>query len=310
MRPLDAALAVAGCTLWGLGFTVGKATIESCPPIFLMALRYGLAGIALVWLAPRPPRQLARVLAFSLIGVVIADSLLFVGMREVTVSTSVLILQLAAPFATLIAAIMLGERLGGRKAAGTVLAFVGVALVVGQPGGGEPILPVLLIVAGALAWAAGQVMAKTITDTDTQTLVAWAAIFAVPPLLLSSLLLESGHLEVFTEAGWSTVIGILYMGLVMTALGYMVWFRLLRRYPVGTIMPFALLVPVASMVGGAVFLGEALTLLAAGGAVLVICGLWLVARADGAGRNVIAERRPAADTRGLARDHITGPADR
>ncbi|MCZ6663778.1 MAG: DMT family transporter, partial [Gammaproteobacteria bacterium] len=194
MRLLDAALAVVGCTLWGLGFTVGKATIESCPPIFLMAMRYGLAGIVLVWLAPRPPRQLARVMAFSFVGVAIADSLLFVGMREVSVSTSVLILQLAAPLATLIAVTVLRESLGGRKAAGTVLAFVGVALVVGQPGGDEPIVAMLLIAAGALAWAAGQVIAKTITDTDSQTLVAWAAIFAVPPLLLSSLLLERGHI--------------------------------------------------------------------------------------------------------------------
>ena len=74
------------------------------------------------------------------------------------------------------------------------------------------------------------------------------------------------------------------MGLVMTALGYVVWFRLLRRYPVGTIMPFALLVPVSSMVGGVVFLGEVLGLLATAGAVLVMSGLWLVARADGGGR--------------------------
>jgi O-acetylserine/cysteine efflux transporter len=62
-----------------------------------------------------------------------------------------------------------------------------------------------------------------------------------------------------------------YLGLVMTAVGYAMWYRLLGFYDVTQVMPFLLLIPVAGVVGGVVVLGESLTAaLVLGGAIVIV----------------------------------------
>jgi O-acetylserine/cysteine efflux transporter len=59
----------------------------------------------------------------------------------------------------------------------------------------------------------------------------------------------------------------------MTALGYSLWYTLIRRHPVGQVAPFLLLLPVFSVIGGITLLGEQLTLHVALGGAVVIAGV-------------------------------------
>jgi O-acetylserine/cysteine efflux transporter len=75
-------------------------------------------------------------------------------------------------------------------------------------------------------------------------------------MFVSSLMLEKGHLSTLKNAtilGWGTVV---YMGIVMTALGYAIWYRLLKKYEFNQVMPFMLLLPVSSILDAVLFLGE------------------------------------------------------
>ena len=75
-----------------------------------------------------------------------------------------------------------------------------------------------------------------------------------------------------------------YFGLIMTTLGYALWYGLIRRHPVGQVAPFLLLLPVFSVTGGIVLLGESLTLQIALGGAVVIAGVAFI----------LVERRTAA----------------
>ena len=107
--------------------------------------------------------------------------------------------------------------------------------------------------------------------------VVWSSVFAVPPLLALSLLIDgpaaiAAGLE---RAGWGTWAAVLWQSAGNTLFGYGAWAWLLARYPAATVSPMALLVPVFGMGASALVLGEALPgwkLLAAG---LVIGGLAL-----------------------------------
>ena len=74
-------------------------------------------------------------------------------------------------------------------------------------------------------------------------------------------------------AAWSAVV---YLGLVMTALGYGLWYRLLGHYDVNQVMPFLLLLPVTSVCAGIFFLGESLTAKIAIGGCLAIAGVAMI----------------------------------
>ena len=91
------------------------------------------------------------------------------------------------------------------------------------------------------------------------SLISSVAVFAAPQLFIASYLLEDNQIEQIITASPAAWAAVVYLGLVMTALGYAMWYRLLGLYDVNMVMPFLLLLPVASVVGGYLFLDEILT---------------------------------------------------
>ena len=59
----------------------------------------------------------------------------------------------------------------------------------------------------------------------------------------------------------------------MTALGYGLWYGLLLRHPVSRVAPFLLLLPVTTVIGGILLLGEEPTPQIVAGGLVVIAGL-------------------------------------
>jgi O-acetylserine/cysteine efflux transporter len=95
-------------------------------------------------------------------------------------------------------------------------------------------------------------------------------------MFIASLLIEKGHLESIKNAtiiGWGTVI---YLGVIMTAVGYGLWYHILKKYDVNQAMPFLLLLPVSSLIGAVVFLGERPNLGTMLGGTIIIIGVAII----------------------------------
>ena len=279
MKPVDIMLAICVPVLWGLGFTLAKVAFVyvSFPPILLMAFRFTVTALALVWFVRPPWGLMQRIFWISVISATIQYSLTFTGLDGIDASLAVIVVQLEAPFLALFAAIFLKEHLGWRRAIGMSMAFAGVMLIAGQPRMMGELLPVLLVASGAAVWAGGQIMIKGLGGkVGGFTLIAWVAVFAAPQLFLSSWLFEDGQWQAIENAGWIGWGVVIYMGLIMTALGYAIWYRLLGLYNVNQVMPFLLLLPVMSIAGSMLFLGERLSQLEVFGSAIVIVGVAII----------------------------------
>ena len=68
----------------------------------------------------------------------------------------------------------------------------------------------------------------------------------------------------------------MYLAVVMNIVGYGAWYHVLGRYEVNRAAPYLLLLPVASVAGGVVFLGETPTMRILAGGVIVIAGIALI----------------------------------
>ena len=99
---------------------------------------------------------------------------------------------------------------------------------------------------------------------------------AAPQLLVASLLLEDGQVGYIMTANFQVWLAVAYLGLIMTAIGYGCWYHVLGRYEVNRVAPFILLTPVTSVLGGSLFLGEALTASILLGGALVISGVGFI----------------------------------
>ncbi|MEM7379423.1 MAG: EamA family transporter [Pseudomonadota bacterium] len=271
-------MGVAVAATWGMGLVFAKAAIEHFPPILLMALRFAVTALALVWFVPRPVGQYRTLFGITVIASAVQYSLTFSGLKGLDASITALVVQLEVPFLVLLGAVFLRERATRRKWMGIAVAFVGVAVIAGQPRLGGAWLPLALVVGGAFCWAVGQVLIRRLDAIDGLTLTAWMAVFASGQLVVMSVLFEQNHLEAIAQATPVVWAAVLYLGLVMTALGYGLWNSLIRRYPVGRVAPFLLLLPVFALLGGVVFLGEQLSLHTLTGGVLVLAAVAAIQR--------------------------------
>lgn len=277
-------MALAVPIIWGMGLVFAKAAIGHFPPILLTAFRFAVTALALVWFV-KPPWPLMRpIIAISFVSAAIQYSLTFTGLKYLDASITVLIIQLEVPILVLLGALLLRERPGLQKLLGIALSVCGVILITGDPSLGDDYLAIVMVLGGVLTWALGQVMVRKLGNVGSFTLIAWVAVFATPQLFLASWLFETDQIRLIREADWVVWGTVVYLGLVMTALGYGIWYHLLGNYPVSQAGPFLLLIPVTTVAGGVLFLGETLTLMVALGGGVVIAGVAVI---------MFERRRPA-----------------
>ena len=270
-------LAVSVAVIWGGGFLFAKAAIDHFPPILLMAFRFSLTALVLVWFVPRPDNNtLKRIFWIALISGAVQYSLTFSGLKGLDASTAIIIVQLEVPFGVLGAVLFLKDRLQLKHVIGIGLAFAGVILIAGEPSLQDNLVYVLLVAGGAMTWAIGQVMVKTLGQVGGFTLIAWVAVFASPQLFLSSWIFEQNHIAAIREADALVWVAVIYLAFIMTALGYAIWYHLLGKYNVNQVMPFLLLLPVATVMGGVLLLDEVLTNRILIGGALAITGVAII----------------------------------
>ena len=276
MKPADFLIAVLVPVIWGMGFVVAKAAMSHFSPILLMALRFTLTAACLYYFF-RPPPGIARQLFWiSLISAALQYSLTFNGVRGIDAGTAALLVQLEVPFGLIMAWLAFGDRISARQIIGILIAFAGALLIIGEPRLEGDLIYAFMVIGGAFTWAVGQIMIKKLGDVGGFHLLSGVAIFAAPQLFIASWLFEDNQIEQVTSASMAAWGAVVYLGLVMTALGYGLWYRLLGRYSVNQTMPFLLLLPVTSVFGGIFFLGETLTTKIAIGGGLAIAGVALI----------------------------------
>ena len=245
-------------------------------PILLMALRFNLTALCLVWFF-RPPRALLKQLFWiSLISAALQYSLTFNGLRGIDASTAALLVQLEVPFGLILAWLAFGDRITPRQAIGIFISFSGAVLIIGEPKLSGDLIYAFMVIGGAFTWAVGQIMIKKLGQIGGFKLISGVALFATPQLYIASFLLEQEQLIQIQTASIGAWSAVAYLGVIMTAIAYAVWYRLLGLYNINQVMPFLLLLPVTSVFGGIFFLGESLTTKIAIGGCLAIVGVALI----------------------------------
>ena len=276
MKPVDVLIAISVAVIWGMGFIVAKAGMSHFSPILLMALRFTLTAFCMVWFFRPPPGIFKQLFWISLISAALQYSLTFNGVRGIDASTAALLVQLEVPFGLILAWLVFGERISLKQGLGIAIAFTGAILIIGEPKLAGDLVYAFMVIGGAFTWAVGQIMIKKLGNIGGFRLITGVALFATPQLFVASFLFEQNQLEQIQTASPAAWAAVAYLGLIMTALAYALWYRLLGHYTVNQVMPFLLLLPVTSVFGGIFFLGESLTTKIALGGGLAIIGVAMI----------------------------------
>ena len=258
---------------WGLGFTLAKIGMEQFSALLIMSIRFGIAGLVLVWFTKPPWGHMREIFVVALIGSTIQYGLTYNGLKGIDASTAAILVQLEGPILALMGTFLLKEKLGLTRALGMGFAFLGVFIIAGEPRLDGHIDSVILLVAGSTVWAVAQIMISRLKGLSGITILAWVAIMATPQMLIASLIIEDGQWQAITTASlvdWSIIF---YLAFIMTVVGYSVWYHLLSSVDVSKVSPFLMLLPITSIIAGMVLLDEKLTLSMIIGGLMIMTGV-------------------------------------
>jgi drug/metabolite transporter (DMT)-like permease len=251
---------------WGFNWPVTKFLIGELPPLTLRGLSGVVGALLLAALAilrrqslhvPReiwPRLLLAAVLNVTLWMVVMGLALLWLPASE-----AALIAYTMPVWAALIAWPVLGERPTLLRTLALLMAFAGLASIMGGNGiaASEAKLPgILLALIGSIGFAVGTVLSKKRPiHLPPIPGAAWQVGLGCLPVAIVGLLVETTHLENVTTLGWWLLI---YSVLGQFCIAYVAWFAALARLPASVAAIGTMAVPVIGVVASAIALHEPL----------------------------------------------------
>jgi drug/metabolite transporter (DMT)-like permease len=270
--------------VYGTSYVVARITLESVPPATLAFTRLALGALALALSSRRQPaaplsgadrRAIAWMGILGFAGAYICSNW---GIAHSTATNGALLITVEPIAMILLSPWYLGERLSRRGAVGAALTIAGTVVLVvnGIPGVTEKLVPhwagdLVLVVAG-VAYASYSLLGRRVLERHaplgvTIRSLVWGAAALLP---IAALEWASG-----ARPTWSAtaVSGTLYLAVVITALGYVVWNWALARVPAPRAAIFLNVQPIVGVLLGALVLGEPVTVFTVAGGVLVVTGL-------------------------------------
>ena len=272
----DTLLALAIVLVWGTNFVVIRLGLNALPPLFYACLRFVFVIVPAILFLPRPKVRLSNLALYGLCIGVVQFGLLFIAMKgQISPALASLVIQTQVFFTIGLSIWRTGEKIKLHQIGALALAVAGMGGIAANTGQGITIAGVALVLLAAMGWAMGNQASREAGKGNMLAYVVWAAPFAVPPLLLLSLVMEgpAAIAEGIRHAGLATWGAVLWQSAGNTLFGYTCWAWLLSRYPAATVAPMSLLVPVFGFASSALILHESLQLWKIGAMLLIMAGL-------------------------------------
>ncbi len=282
------ALLLGANLVYATSYVAIRVVLDELPPALLALVRLVVGAAILIPLArmlepvAAPPDRADawRIVWMGVIGFAAAFAFGHWGLARSTATNAALLIIVEPVSIMALSPLVLGERMSRREAAGAVLAVLGAVVVIlnGVPGVTRGLAPHwrgdLLLVLSGLAFGAYTLLGRGVLSRHsplrvTARSIVWGAVVMVPFVVAEW---RGGARPVLTAA---SVAGALYLAVVITAFGYLLWNWALARVAAPQVAVFVTVQPIGGAILGIVLLHEPLTAFTVAGGALIVLGLSL-----------------------------------
>jgi len=265
--------------IWGLAFVAIKQAVTELTPVNLALLRWLVASVPFLILLPiigRPKAKLERgdiprLLVVALANVAGYHISLYYAETTLSAGLSALLTSFGPIFIAILSYFLLSEKAGKKVLIGLVLAIAGTAVLstgsisVNDLSSYVGIIENLIT---ALCYALFTVLGKPLVhkygSASTTIMAGLIGTAMMLPLLSQSFFVQASALS---SLGW---VSVLYLSLLSTVFGYLMFYALVSRGAVTRLSIQLYLIPVVSVIGGALLLNEPITVsIAVGGGMML-----------------------------------------
>ena len=251
---------------WGFNWPVTKYLIGEIPPLTLRGVTGVVGALLLAAFAILRGQSLKvaegqwpRLIMAAILNVTGWMVLMGLALLWLPASEAALIAYTMPVWAALLAWPVLGEQPTVLRTISLVMAFAGLAAIVGGNGfdaSAAKMPGILMALGGAIGFALGTVLAKRLPiRLPPITAAAWQIGIGCFPVMLAGLALEATDLNRLTPVGWWLLF---YSTVIQFCVAYVSWFAALARLPASVAAIGTMAVPVIGVVASAISLGEQL----------------------------------------------------
>jgi len=292
----DLGLALLIVFFWGTNFVVVRWGLGLLPPLLMAAIRFALVLFPAIFFIKKPNVSWGSLALYGLCVGTGQFGLLYIAMDGfISPGIASVVMQMQVFFTIAVAAQRTGEKPRPHQLLGLIPAAAGLVVILMH--NGQDITPtgLALVLGGAVCWAvsnqttreAAHRAAARGTPMNPLAYVVWASLFAMPGLLVASLVLEGPlrDFEAVSTSSWIIWPTLMWQSAANTLFGYTMWAALLGRYRAATVAPLSMLVPVFGIGASVLVLHEPLPAWKIGASLLIMTGLAV---------NLLWRPRPAA----------------
>jgi drug/metabolite transporter (DMT)-like permease len=271
---------------WGFNWPVTKYLISEIPPLTLRGATGVIGASLLAILALARGQSLSvrrelwpRLVLAAVLNVMGWMVLMGLALLWLPASEAALIAYTMPVWASLLAWPVLGERPTLLRTMSLVMAFAGLAAIMGGNGltASAAKLPgILMALVGSMAFALGTVLAKKLPlQLPPITAAAWQIGIGCFPVAVVGLLIETSHWNEISQVGWLLLF---YSTVVQFCVAYVSWFAALARLPASVAAIGTMAVPVIGVAAAALALHEPLGIGQIAALVFTLAGVVLATR--------------------------------
>jgi drug/metabolite transporter (DMT)-like permease len=255
--------------LWGLNYPAVEVGFSWFPPLLMMAIRYGIAGVLLlgyvVWRShqwrPATSGDVTAIVGGGIFWITIGNGIWFIGQDLTTSVLSALMTGLAPIATTAIAWVLLpDERLTSFSLVGLLVSFAGAILMFWPTGGftvDSALLGKGLLLVGVVGLGIGSVLIRWASVTiSSPSQTAWSVLVGAVVIYLLSVITGEGRIGTIPVEG---MVILFYTSVPATVVAYVIFFWLLEHYPAVEITLVTYIVPIIAAASGWALLGDPLT---------------------------------------------------
>jgi drug/metabolite transporter (DMT)-like permease len=273
--------------VWGSTYLGIALAGETIPPVFAAGARFLFAGALMgAFVALRHGRDPFRVRrgelgSAALVGVLLlgANALLFVAERHIPIGLASLLIA-SVPLWIVLMRTVTGDRPSRVALVGVGTGFAGIAVLV-RPTEVASLLGILLVLGSALIWATGSFLSSKLPLPEDPFVATTLEMLAGGALLLPiGLAVPSSESLDPSTWSWRSVVGLVYLVLIGSLVGYTAYVWLLGNLPISTVATYAYVNPVVAILLGVIFLNEGVTWQILAGAAVVLVSVALVIRSE------------------------------
>ena len=275
--------------LWGGNQVAIKVGLEGMPPLAMAAARFAI-GWFVVAAAAAVTRQRVRLdagewrpLAGLCVLFVVQIATLNIGTSHTSASRSIVLIS-AYPFFTATFAHLLipGDRLTRRQVAGMVLSFAGILCMFAESFAWTMtdylLGDAVVLLSAALLGLRQVVLKRLVADAHPYKVLFWQALMSLPVFVVASWVVEGG-VDTYVWS-WPVAAGVLYQGVVVAGVCFIILVSLLSRHSAGRLGAFGFVTPVVGVALSLWITGDLLTMGLVGSMALVGAGIAVTQTAD------------------------------